>query len=183
LYSKQTVYSAHLTSKKHLKASAKLTDSPSDSPSTPTATTAAPTATSLAELRHRKNRALALKEALISSLISGPTAPLSSILADTLSNTERRAALTDRERATEIEELEAREAAEASAAAATAISAGKASRGEIEADEDDDGRIYNPLKLPMGWDGKPIPFWLYKLHGLGVEYTCEICSDTVYMGR
>jgi len=39
------------------------------------------------------------------------------------------------------------------------------------------------LKLPMGWDGKPIPYWLYKLHGLGVEYRCEICSDHVYMGR
>jgi hypothetical protein len=20
---------------------------------------------------------------------------------------------------------------------------------------------------PVGWDGKPIPYWLYKLHGLG----------------
>jgi splicing factor 3A subunit 3 len=35
----------------------------------------------------------------------------------------------------------------------------------------------------MGWDGKPIPFWLYKLHGLGVEYSCEICGNYVYMGR
>ncbi len=26
--------------------------------------------------------------------------------------------------------------------------------------------MYNPLKLPLGWDGKPIPYWLYKLHGL-----------------
>ena len=34
-----------------------------------------------------------------------------------------------------------------------------------ESDEGDDF-IYNPLKLPMGWDGKPIPYWLYKLHGL-----------------
>jgi splicing factor 3A subunit 3 len=34
-----------------------------------------------------------------------------------------------------------------------------------EEEEDDDGKIYNPLKLPLGWDGKPIPFWLYKLHG------------------
>lgn len=33
--------------------------------------------------------------------------------------------------------------------------------------EDDEQQIYNPLKLPMGWDGKPIPYWLYKLHGLG----------------
>ncbi|PPD92611.1 hypothetical protein GOBAR_DD10446 [Gossypium barbadense] len=33
--------------------------------------------------------------------------------------------------------------------------------------DDEDQQIYNPLKLPMGWDGKPIPYWLYKLHGLG----------------
>ena len=50
-------------------------------------------------------------------------------------------------------------------------------------EEEEEERIYNPLKLPMGWDGKPIPYWLYKLHGLGVEYRCEICSDHVYMGR
>jgi splicing factor 3A subunit 3 len=41
-------------------------------------------------------------------------------------------------------------------------------------DDDDDndkdeGPLYNPLNLPLGWDGKPIPYWLYKLHGLGVE--------------
>ncbi|KAJ3071895.1 hypothetical protein HDU98_004656 [Podochytrium sp. JEL0797] len=49
--------------------------------------------------------------------------------------------------------------------------------------KDDNGEIYNPLKLPMGWDGKPIPYWLFKLHGLGVEYPCEICGNFVYMGR
>jgi splicing factor 3A subunit 3 len=52
-----------------------------------------------------------------------------------------------------------------------------------ESDDDDEEKIYNPLKLPMGWDGKPIPYWLYKLHGLGVEYPCEICGNFVYMGR
>lgn len=35
-----------------------------------------------------------------------------------------------------------------------------------EVDSDDDEYVYNPLKLPMGPDGKPIPYWLYKLHGL-----------------
>lgn len=35
----------------------------------------------------------------------------------------------------------------------------------VDSDEEDEF-IYNPLKLPMGWDGKPIPYWLYKLHGL-----------------
>lgn len=39
-------------------------------------------------------------------------------------------------------------------------------QAESESD-DDEQQIYNPLKLPMGWDGKPIPYWLYKLHGLG----------------
>jgi hypothetical protein len=37
---------------------------------------------------------------------------------------------------------------------------------EADEDEDEDGPLYNPLNLPLGWDGKPIPFWLYKLHGL-----------------
>lgn len=48
---------------------------------------------------------------------------------------------------------------------------------------DEDRPIYNPLNLPLGWDGKPIPFWLYKLHGLGIEYKCEICGNYSYWGR
>src|SRR6185369_9523156 len=54
---------------------------------------------------------------------------------------------------------------------------------DIESESEDEDKIYNPLKLPLGWDGKPIPYWLYKLHGLGVEYPCEICGNYVYMGR
>ncbi len=53
---------------------------------------------------------------------------------------------------------------------------------EVE-EEDDDGPLYNPLNLPLGWDGKPIPFWLYKLHGLGTEFKCEICGNQSYWGR
>ncbi|GAA5978516.1 hypothetical protein JCM10908_004385 [Rhodotorula pacifica] len=202
-FAKESVYQAHLTGKKHVKAAAKLAaDSASGAeagPSTSTSSSSAnPSSSShhnqpqpdLAALRRQKDRAIALKEALISSLVSStsnPPGPLAQILTDTLANTERRAALTDKERAAEIEELEAREAAEAAAAAAAAQ--GKNGTGENGAngagDEDDDeeARIYNPLKLPLGWDGKPIPYWLYKLHGLGTEYRCEICSDYVYQGR
>ncbi|CAE7530320.1 SF3A3 [Symbiodinium microadriaticum] len=54
---------------------------------------------------------------------------------------------------------------------------------EADDDEDDEGPLYNPLNLPLGWDGKPIPFWLYKLHGLGVEFKCEICGNQSYWGR
>lgn len=50
-------------------------------------------------------------------------------------------------------------------------------------DDEDDEPIYNPLNVPLGWDGKPIPFWLYKLHGLGIEYKCEICGNQSYWGR
>jgi len=56
---------------------------------------------------------------------------------------------------------------------------------ELENDENDDDEqpFYNPLNLPLGWDGKPIPYWLYKLHGLGVEFKCEICGNHSYWGR
>nr|CAD1824037.1 unnamed protein product [Ananas comosus var. bracteatus] len=57
---------------------------------------------------------------------------------------------------------------------------------DVQADtesDDEEQQIYNPLKLPMGWDGKPIPYWLYKLHGLGQEFKCEICGNHSYWGR
>ncbi|KAG5867679.1 hypothetical protein JTB14_020189 [Gonioctena quinquepunctata] len=49
-------------------------------------------------------------------------------------------------------------------------------------DEGDDDVPYNPKNLPLGWDGKPIPYWLYKLHGLNISYNCEICGNYVYKG-
>ena len=55
---------------------------------------------------------------------------------------------------------------------------------DVDEDEDEMNKeIYNPLKLPMGWDGKPIPYWLYKLHGLNIEFKCEICGNYSYWGR
>ncbi len=53
----------------------------------------------------------------------------------------------------------------------------------VFADEDEDEEVYNPLKIPLGFDGKPIPYWMYKLHGLNHEFTCEICGNTTYFGR
>ncbi|CAB4068748.1 SF3A3 [Lepeophtheirus salmonis] len=46
----------------------------------------------------------------------------------------------------------------------------------------DDDIPYNPKNLPLGWDGKPIPYWLYKLHGLNISYNCEICGNFTYKG-
>ncbi|KAJ2783262.1 Pre-mRNA-splicing factor sap61 [Coemansia javaensis] len=82
---------------------------------------------------------------------------------DTRANVQRRQALTEAERSQELEEDEV--------------------EVEAEKEEDRDDQIYNPLNLPMGWDGKPIPFWLYKLHGLSVTFDCEICGNAAYRGR
>nr|XP_054752843.1 splicing factor 3A subunit 3-like [Lytechinus pictus] len=52
-----------------------------------------------------------------------------------------------------------------------------------DSDSDDEEEvIYNPKNLPLGWDGKPIPYWLYKLHGLNISYSCEICGNQTYRG-
>lgn len=72
----------------------------------------------------------------------------------------------------------------------------KQARGFVEEDESeeeeavdivedidrDDSVPYNPKGLPLGWDGKPIPYWLYKLHGLNLSYSCEICGNQTYKG-
>lgn len=96
---------------------------------------------------------------------------LTPTVTETKSNVERKFSLTAREREQELIEQ---------AKPPPPPTNGNAGPEEEEEEEE---RIYNPLKLPLGWDGKPIPYWLYKLHGLGVEYRCEICSDHVYMGR
>ncbi|GLB34013.1 putative splicing factor SF3a60 binding domain containing protein [Lyophyllum shimeji] len=166
LYAKQTVYDAHLTSKKHVKAAAKqeVTGAPPPNPNGPPAPAPVPIAISSASARVRNSARLThLATALIVTLV--PT------INDTKSNVERRFSLTAREREQELEE-QTKKPTPAPAAA-----------GAAEEEEEEEERIYNPLKLPLGWDGKPIPYWLYKLHGLGVEYRCEICSDHVYMGR
>lgn len=98
---------------------------------------------------------------------------MTTLRADTKSNIERKQALTGKERLEEDEQdLEL----------PTRLTTGS-ENGDEDENEDDDEKIYNPLKIPLGWDGKPIPFWLYKLHGLGVEYPCEICGNFVYKGR
>ncbi|XP_022100701.1 splicing factor 3A subunit 3-like isoform X1 [Acanthaster planci] len=53
---------------------------------------------------------------------------------------------------------------------------------DSDSDDDDNEVIYNPKNLPLGWDGKPIPYWLYKLHGLNITYSCEICGNQTYRG-
>jgi len=51
-----------------------------------------------------------------------------------------------------------------------------------DSDDEEEQVLYNPKNLPLGWDGKPIPYWLYKLHGLNIYYKCEICGNQQYRG-
>jgi hypothetical protein len=43
--------------------------------------------------------------------------------------------------------------------------------------------VYNPKNIPLNWDGKPMPYWLYKLHGLQHYHDCQICGGETYRGR
>lgn len=52
-----------------------------------------------------------------------------------------------------------------------------------ENSDDENQPIYNPKNVPLDWDGKPIPYWLFKLHGLNHYYSCEICGNESYRGR
>ncbi|KAI8909627.1 hypothetical protein EDD86DRAFT_226161 [Gorgonomyces haynaldii] len=90
------------------------------------------------------------------------TGALKVVRNDTRSYVERKQTLTEIERMEEVEQEPV----------------------EVDvSDEEGDEKLYNPLKLPIGWDGKPIPYWLFKLHGLGIQHPCEICGGYVYMGR
>ncbi|KJX98421.1 splicing factor 3a subunit 3 like protein [Zymoseptoria brevis] len=160
-FKNDNVYKAHLTGKKHIKA-AEARQNGGESNGAAANNTAAPVA-------RLKERAVAEREHRIRKLAS----TMQTEREDTRVNVERKAGMTDRERQQELAALFAEDTEMAGVARAE------------EDDEEDDGeeKVYNPLKLPLAWDGKPIPFWLYKLHGLGVEFPCEICGNFVYMGR
>jgi len=96
---------------------------------------------------------------------------------DTIDYITRKQARTSREIEQELGELDTGNEAQCAYPDSDASSSG----GE-EIDMNDRS-IYNPLNLPLGWDGKPIPYWMYKLHGLGHEFKCEICGNASYWGR
>ena len=58
------------------------------------------------------------------------------------------------------------------------------SQNEYGDDDDNDDYLDDSFKnLPLGPDGTPIPFWLYKLQGLHKQYNCEICGNISYKGK
>lgn len=161
-FKNDNVYKSHLSGKKHIKA-AEIRKVRLDT----NGTSAQETKPKVNPLHHLKEQAIAEHEFRISKLAS----TLASERTATRVNVERKQGMTERERQMELDAL----FAESNDAAPLAH--------DSDSDSDSSEKIYNPLKLPLAWDGKPIPYWLYKLHGLGVELPCEICGNFVYMGR
>ncbi|PVU98342.1 hypothetical protein BB559_001662 [Furculomyces boomerangus] len=152
-FEKQTTFNGHLQGKKHLKSVETLKEMKKISSDVSNI--------NLSEIKD-KNIMTVVANAQLEAKIVSFAKFLEKVIADTCANVERKQSLTEEERNQEIgvEEVEVE-----------------------ESEEDEQEHIYNPLKLPLGWDGKPIPYWLYKLHGLSVEYKCEICGNFIYRGR
>lgn len=163
-FKNDNVYKAHLTGKKHVKNAEARKENPGDED-----VEMSNGASGANIIVRAKERAVAEREHRIRKLAG----TMKTEREDTRVNVERKAGMTDKERQQELAALYEEDTAMAGTGA-----------GDAEDDDDDDDeKVYNPLKLPLAWDGKPIPFWLYKLHGLGVEFPCEICGNYVYMGR
>lgn len=160
------VYKNHLSGKKHLKNSEARQARGGTDNNNEEATNGHKNARG-STVQRLKERAIAEREYRVRRLAS----TMGTVRNDTRVNVERKQGMTERERQMELEAFFA-ESTEA-----------PQRNGDDESDSDGDEKIYNPLKLPLAWDGKPIPYWLYKLHGLGVEFPCEICGNFVYMGR
>jgi splicing factor 3A subunit 3 len=161
-FKNENVYKGHLTGKKHIRAAEAR------------AARQAEAGDAMEGVQKRGTGTLRLKERAIADReyrIRRLAAAMSQERSDTRVNVERKQGMTERERQMELDALFADSTADAPAG------------GDSDSESDGDEKIYNPLKLPLAWDGKPIPFWLYKLHGLGVEFPCEICGNFVYMGR
>ena len=164
-FKNDNVYKAHLTGKKHIKAAeARKAQTNGDADGQPTRPAVS--------AQRLKQRAIAEREHRVTAL----TNALAAVRSATRVNVERKQGMTERERQQELEALFAE-------SSDPYYAAGAGGDGDSDAESDSSEKIYNPLKLPLAWDGKPIPFWLYKLHGLGVEFPCEICGNFVYMGR
>ena len=165
-FKNDNVYKNHLSGKKHIKAAELRKANGSTNEADPQKTNGHSNSRGN-NVQRLKERAIAEREFRIKKLAG----ILQTQRADTRVNVERKQGMTERERQMELDAL----FAESTEVAPR--------NGDDESGSDDDEKIYNPLKLPLAWDGKPIPYWLYKLHGLGVEFSCEICGNFVYMGR
>lgn len=110
---------------------------------------------------------IARRETLVTALLG----QLRPILEATYRRIERRQTQTIEEQEKELEE------------ALYSSEVVKEDTKKDESDDEDEAPVYNPKNVPLDWDGKPIPYWLFKLHGLNHYFPCEICGGETYRGR
>ena len=176
LFTNPSVYEAHLKGKKHLKAAEKCTEGYVD------ATTVEAASEKQKRERLSQIHNLAGKEKLLRHYAQ----LLEKIQTQTVENLERRQAMTPEEIQKEEELLAQQDAEFTNLMEESGVERKKRKLTDFKdelPEELFDGGVYNPLKLPLDWDGKPIPYWLWKLHGLGTKYSCEICGGHEYAGR
>ena len=165
VFANETAMTGHLNSKDYAKAVARLNSLTEDEQRT------------LMEASHKRDRDVALLERRIALFKQ----ILSDTVEDTIDHITRKQARTAREVAIELAQIEGGEAGVMTDEIADDVSEAGSSEGE-EIDVNDRS-IYNPKNLPLGPDGKPIPFWQFKLFGLDKEFPCEICGNHTYFGR
>ncbi|KAH3687655.1 hypothetical protein WICPIJ_001372 [Wickerhamomyces pijperi] len=158
-FAKDTVYQGHLSGKKHLKSVENYN-------------------------KHNKSNEKNYKhyEHQIHQIL---TQILSSHLSTTRLNTERKRHLTEREKQAELAQLEKDEPFSDIDSDSEQKSLFDDLTNAANDEDSDDEEYYNnnPQNLPLGPDGQPIPYWLYRLQGLGLQHTCEICGNFTYKGR
>ncbi|KAH3666641.1 hypothetical protein WICMUC_005568 [Wickerhamomyces mucosus] len=92
---------------------------------------------------------------------------------NTILNLERKLLLTDRERQLELNQI---------------INDSDSDETEESEESDDSDKIdetpdFSNEGLQLDSSGNPIPNWLYKLQGLTLTFTCEICGNETFKGR
>eukprot|EP00644_Phytophthora_capsici_P017198 jgi/Phyca11/122543/e_gw1.48.5.1 len=163
-FKSEGVFNGHLNGKKHKKFAAAAANNTENGGANTNGVNSSKDSKKLLEA---KRKAIAFDEVLIRRMYE----LLTEVVQGTISYLELKQTRTHEELQAEIEEEEE--------GAFSDVDVEK----EEEEGEDEEEQLYNPLNLPLGWDGKPIPYWLYKLHGLGVEFKCEICGNHSYWGR
>lgn len=158
LFASQAVYDHHLKGRKHIKNSER-----EQSPN--------------ADITTKNSTQYTISKC--ETVIQSVSELLTKEIAMTRANAQRRQGLTNREWQTEILERQTIE----EAAANIFENDDQSESDGSDSDYDSASNINNPLNLPLDVTGKPIPFWLYKLNGLGHQFRCQICGDHVYMGR
>ena len=130
------MYDAHLTSKKHIKAAARQ-EASGEPPVNPNGTI--PPASSQPAAKPSAIGARLRNSARLTHLATALLVSLTPVLVETKSNVERRFSLTAREREQELLDQ-------------AKPPPPPANKKEGEEEEEEEERIYNPLKLPLGWD-------------------------------